>query len=191
MRPRAAYSMGLIHWWARLACPGCRASPTWPRTPAPRRVAKRLGGIAPERDASHASPARRSGLVAGASSADDRAGHTRWPTPRDPVARHVHRPFPSRGRPRRGRGARGRGLRGRRARRLSCAAVGRCTTGASSARHGTCCDGQSRTCARRSGPGCRSSGSSRRCVSVFRDEAAEPASTATPTRGACADQTYR
>jgi FAD/FMN-containing dehydrogenase/Fe-S oxidoreductase len=49
LRPRAAYAMGLIHWWARLGqlVPGLVNLVT--QTPALAAVAKKLGGIAPER----------------------------------------------------------------------------------------------------------------------------------------------
>ncbi|WP_437716997.1 FAD-linked oxidase C-terminal domain-containing protein [Sorangium sp. So ce448] len=49
LRPRAAYTMGLIHWWARLGqlVPGLANLVT--QTPALATVAKRIAGIAPER----------------------------------------------------------------------------------------------------------------------------------------------
>jgi FAD/FMN-containing dehydrogenase/Fe-S oxidoreductase len=49
LRPRSAYSMGLIRWWARLAsrAPGVVNLVT--RTPGLRNVVKAAGGIAPER----------------------------------------------------------------------------------------------------------------------------------------------
>lgn len=49
IRPRAAYSMGLIHWWARLASHTPRlvnALSTWP---VPSRIGKRIAGISPYR----------------------------------------------------------------------------------------------------------------------------------------------
>ncbi len=49
LRPVAAYSMGLIHWWARLAAlaPGLVNLLTGAPSTSP--VFKRLGGIAPKR----------------------------------------------------------------------------------------------------------------------------------------------
>jgi FAD/FMN-containing dehydrogenase/Fe-S oxidoreductase len=49
LRPVAAYSMGLVHWWARLGglAPGLTNLLT--QTPATSDILKRLGGIAPER----------------------------------------------------------------------------------------------------------------------------------------------
>jgi FAD/FMN-containing dehydrogenase/Fe-S oxidoreductase len=49
LRPRAAYSMGLIHWWARIAArtPGLANLISRSRATAP--IFKWLGGIAPER----------------------------------------------------------------------------------------------------------------------------------------------
>jgi FAD/FMN-containing dehydrogenase/Fe-S oxidoreductase len=49
-RPRSAYTMGLIHWWARLAAiaPGVVNSVT--HAPALSRMVKALGGVAPQRD---------------------------------------------------------------------------------------------------------------------------------------------
>jgi FAD/FMN-containing dehydrogenase/Fe-S oxidoreductase len=48
-RPRAAYAMGLISWWSRLArlAPGLANLVT--QTPSLARIAKKIGGIAPER----------------------------------------------------------------------------------------------------------------------------------------------
>ncbi len=50
LRPRAAYAMGLIYWWARLGSllPGAANAIT--QTPLLRDLAKRIGGIAPERE---------------------------------------------------------------------------------------------------------------------------------------------
>src|SRR5436853_4595742 len=49
LRPRHAYAMGLIYWWARLAsyAPGLVNSLV--RTPGLRDLFKWLGGIAPQR----------------------------------------------------------------------------------------------------------------------------------------------
>jgi FAD/FMN-containing dehydrogenase/Fe-S oxidoreductase len=49
LRPRAAYAMGLIHWWARLAqrVPGLANLVT--QTPLLAALAKKIGGIAPQR----------------------------------------------------------------------------------------------------------------------------------------------
>ncbi|MFI5104022.1 MAG: (Fe-S)-binding protein, partial [Terriglobales bacterium] len=52
LRPRAAYAMGLIHRWAKLAriAPGAVALANWAgRAPGISRVTKFLGGIAPQR----------------------------------------------------------------------------------------------------------------------------------------------
>ncbi|MFT3768222.1 MAG: FAD-binding and (Fe-S)-binding domain-containing protein [Minicystis sp.] len=50
LRPRAAYAMGFIYWWARLArlAPGLANLVT--RTPGLAAIAKKIGGIAPERE---------------------------------------------------------------------------------------------------------------------------------------------
>jgi FAD/FMN-containing dehydrogenase/Fe-S oxidoreductase len=49
IRPRAAYTMGLVHWWARAAslAPGLANLVT--QTPALAALAKKIGGMAPER----------------------------------------------------------------------------------------------------------------------------------------------
>jgi Fe-S oxidoreductase len=49
LRPRTAYSMGLIYWWARLAAhaPGCANALT--QTPGLNRLAELLAGLAPQR----------------------------------------------------------------------------------------------------------------------------------------------
>jgi FAD/FMN-containing dehydrogenase/Fe-S oxidoreductase len=49
MRPRNAYAMGLIHWWARLASLAPELANFFSQTPVLRDVAKWLGGIAQER----------------------------------------------------------------------------------------------------------------------------------------------
>ncbi|HVX95663.1 MAG TPA: FAD-linked oxidase C-terminal domain-containing protein [Polyangia bacterium] len=49
LRPLAAYSMGLIHWWARLASIAPGLVNTFTQTPLTGKLLKRLGGIAPER----------------------------------------------------------------------------------------------------------------------------------------------
>jgi FAD/FMN-containing dehydrogenase/Fe-S oxidoreductase len=49
LRPRAAYSMGLIHWWAKLAARAPRLVNTIGATPGVRGLAKRAAGIAPQR----------------------------------------------------------------------------------------------------------------------------------------------
>ena len=49
IRPRHAYSMGLIYWWARLASLAPRAANFIGHAPALNRIAKWLGGIAQER----------------------------------------------------------------------------------------------------------------------------------------------
>jgi FAD/FMN-containing dehydrogenase/Fe-S oxidoreductase len=48
-RPRNAYAMGLIYWWARLASYAPRLANFCSQTPGLRNVAKWMGGIAPER----------------------------------------------------------------------------------------------------------------------------------------------
>jgi FAD/FMN-containing dehydrogenase/Fe-S oxidoreductase len=50
LRPRAAYSMGLIHWWAKLAAHAPRLANAATHVPGLRSVAKTVGGIAPERE---------------------------------------------------------------------------------------------------------------------------------------------
>jgi Fe-S oxidoreductase len=49
LRPVAAYSMGLIYWWARLASLAPGLANFFTQTPLFARAMKRLGGIAPER----------------------------------------------------------------------------------------------------------------------------------------------
>jgi Fe-S oxidoreductase len=49
LRPRHAYSMGLIYWWARLASMAPSAANFLTQTPGLAEVMKLLGGIAPER----------------------------------------------------------------------------------------------------------------------------------------------
>jgi FAD/FMN-containing dehydrogenase/Fe-S oxidoreductase len=49
LRPRAAYSMGLVHWWARLAARVPGLANLISQSPATGPLFKRLGGIAPER----------------------------------------------------------------------------------------------------------------------------------------------
>ncbi len=48
-RPMAAYSMGLIHWWARLASHAPHLANAALRAPVVSTLAKRIAGIAPER----------------------------------------------------------------------------------------------------------------------------------------------
>ncbi len=50
LRPRAAYSMGLIHWWAGLASRAPRLVNAAAHAPGLGRLAKLVGGIAPERE---------------------------------------------------------------------------------------------------------------------------------------------
>ncbi|HMR63703.1 MAG TPA: FAD-binding and (Fe-S)-binding domain-containing protein [Anaerolineae bacterium] len=50
LRPRAAYSMGLIYWWARLAALAPGLANFLSQTPGLRAIAKAVAGIAPERD---------------------------------------------------------------------------------------------------------------------------------------------
>jgi Fe-S oxidoreductase len=49
LRPRAAYSMGLIHWWARIAARVPGLANLSAQSPATAPLFKRLGGIAPQR----------------------------------------------------------------------------------------------------------------------------------------------
>ncbi len=50
LRPRAAYAMGLIHWWAKLASRAPRLVNAAGRAPVLGSLTKALGGIAPERE---------------------------------------------------------------------------------------------------------------------------------------------
>jgi FAD/FMN-containing dehydrogenase/Fe-S oxidoreductase len=50
LRPRAAYSMGLIHWWAGIASRMPRVVNLMAHAPVLGSLGKRAGGIAPERD---------------------------------------------------------------------------------------------------------------------------------------------
>jgi FAD/FMN-containing dehydrogenase/Fe-S oxidoreductase len=50
LRPRQAYAMGLIHWWARIASRVPRLANFLSHGPGLSRALKRLGGIAPERN---------------------------------------------------------------------------------------------------------------------------------------------
>ena len=50
LRPRAAYAMGLIHWWARLAAHAPRLANAVARAPLLSGAGKAVAGIAPERD---------------------------------------------------------------------------------------------------------------------------------------------
>ncbi|HEX6607419.1 MAG TPA: FAD-linked oxidase C-terminal domain-containing protein, partial [Chloroflexia bacterium] len=49
LRPVTAYSIGLIHWWARLAARAPRLANFLTQTPGLRRVVQAAGGIAPQR----------------------------------------------------------------------------------------------------------------------------------------------
>jgi FAD/FMN-containing dehydrogenase/Fe-S oxidoreductase len=49
LRPRSAYAMGWIYWWARLASLAPRLANFFTQTPLLRDVARWLGGIAPQR----------------------------------------------------------------------------------------------------------------------------------------------
>jgi FAD/FMN-containing dehydrogenase/Fe-S oxidoreductase len=85
LRPRAAYSMGLIHWWAKLAAHAPGLVNAAASAPVLGPIAKRIGGIADERaiprfaDRTFRSWWRdRSGATTGR---NGRAGSaTRWPT---------------------------------------------------------------------------------------------------------------
>lgn len=50
LRPRHAYAMGWIYWWARLASRMPRLANFVTQTPGLRDIAKRLGGMAPQRE---------------------------------------------------------------------------------------------------------------------------------------------
>lgn len=50
LRPRGAYSMGLIHWWAKLASHAPRLVNATANAPGLSSLVKALGGIAPERE---------------------------------------------------------------------------------------------------------------------------------------------
>jgi Fe-S oxidoreductase len=50
LRPRAAYAMGLIHWWARLASRVPRTANAVAHAPVASGLLKRAGGVARERD---------------------------------------------------------------------------------------------------------------------------------------------
>ncbi len=70
LRPRAAYSMGLIHWWAKLASRAPRLVNVAGRMPVLGSLAKVVAGVAPERELPafadrtfRASWARRGGRV--------------------------------------------------------------------------------------------------------------------------------
>lgn len=90
LRPIAAYSMGLIYWWARLAAPFARLVNAVTAVPALASLLKRLGGVAPQRSIPRfASPTfrawftrrRRARGTQHATSADYPVGHVdvpRW-----------------------------------------------------------------------------------------------------------------
>ncbi|MDQ3914473.1 MAG: FAD-binding oxidoreductase [Actinomycetota bacterium] len=50
LRPRAAYAMGLVYWWARLASKAPRLANSFAHAPGLSRVVKALGGVAPQRE---------------------------------------------------------------------------------------------------------------------------------------------
>ena len=72
LRPRHAYSMGLIYWWARLASYMPGLVNFFGQTPVLREVAKWLGGIAPQRRMPAFAPADLQGVVPPARSAEPR-----------------------------------------------------------------------------------------------------------------------
>ena len=49
LRPRSAYALGLVHWWARLGSVAPGMANAAMRQPLPARLLKRAGGVAPER----------------------------------------------------------------------------------------------------------------------------------------------
>jgi FAD/FMN-containing dehydrogenase/Fe-S oxidoreductase len=79
-RPRAAYSMGLIHWWARLAAHAPGLANAAAGAPVLGRIARAAGGIAPEREIPRFAPRTfrrwwqdRGGAWAGRGATDRRA----------------------------------------------------------------------------------------------------------------------
>ena len=165
-------------WASSTGGPGWRRGRRGWSTPRPTRrcsarLAKAIGGIAPEREIPRFAAADVP--AAGGPRAQGALGSGRRPRPRgraganasgrpgDPVGRYLHRPLPPGRRPRRRAGPRGMPAARSSSRAPSCAAAGRSTTGASSARRKRLARGPScATCAPRSGPASRSSGSSRR-----------------------------
>ncbi len=76
LRPRSAYAMGWIYWWSRLAAPFAGIVNWFSQTEPFAGIAKRAGGIAPERDIpTFASPTLRDWFIA-------REGHSAGETPR-------------------------------------------------------------------------------------------------------------
>ena len=49
LRPRSAYTMGLVHWWARAASLAPGVANFFTRTPGVARIAKAVAGVAPQR----------------------------------------------------------------------------------------------------------------------------------------------
>jgi Fe-S oxidoreductase len=50
IRPRQAYTLGLIHWWSRIGSRAPRFANLLTRAPGLRAMTKRIAGVAPERD---------------------------------------------------------------------------------------------------------------------------------------------
>ena len=186
LRPRSAYAMGLIYWWARLASQLPRAANFVSHAPGVSWLFKWLGGGRSERATCRASPSStfRALVRGGARSA--RPGAPRcmlWPDTFNNyfMPSTVHR---------RRRGARGAGFEVRFPRRR-CAAGGRSTTGACVDRAKTAAATDARgSRATTSRPACRSSGSSRAASPVFRDELVRLAAAKTRTRCALEPQTF-
>ena len=95
LRPRHAYAMGLIYWWARLASlmPGLVNFVT--HLPVVGKAFQVLGGISTRRKMPVLRPRDVQGLVAPAAAAEHR------PATGHPLARHIQQPLPSRRPPRR------------------------------------------------------------------------------------------
>ncbi len=100
LRPRYAYSMGWIYWWARLAAYLPGVANFFSQTPGLRDVAKWVGGIDPRRSMP---PFARQTFKAWFR---ERPDAQRRPSAGHPLARHLQQPFPSRNGPGSGRGAR-------------------------------------------------------------------------------------
>ena len=130
LRPRHAYAMGLIYWWARLAVAARRAWSTSSRqTPVLGDVCQgRSAGSRRSGGCRRSPPRRFKALVPRRGPAQRRRAAG------DPLARHVQQPLPPADGAGRRRGAGGRRLPGRRSRRGRSAAAGRSTTSACSTR---------------------------------------------------------
>jgi len=81
LRPRAAYSMGLIHWWVNLAARAPRLANVLAHAPLLADVGKRIGGIAPRREIPRFAPRtfRQRWADAGGRWVDDETTHGTGP----------------------------------------------------------------------------------------------------------------